>query len=69
MQVLDVHPDGKMPVLIDRWQILVRDGATMSAATFRSLRGILSNPVAFLTFSFLRRLRTSPTVGILSENV
>ena len=41
----------------------------MSAATFRSLHGVLSNPVAFLTFSFLRRLRTSPTVAILSENV
>ena len=45
------------------------DGATMSAATFRSLHGILSNPVAFLTFTFLSRLRVSPNVGILSENV
>ena len=36
---------------------------------FKSLHGILSNPVAFLTFSFLRRLRTSLIVGIFSENV
>ena len=37
----------------------------MSEATLRSLHGILSNPVAFLTFSFLR----IPTIGILSQNV
>ena len=55
-----------MPVSIEPLNILVNEGPTISPASCNSLQGILSNPVAFLSFTSLNNFQTVITLGALS---
>ena len=53
---------------IDLEKMEVREGATMLAAIFNNLLGILSRPVAFFSSIFDKKLKTVLTLGICREN-
>ena len=56
------HSLGKMPLSIELLNMLVGEGPTISPDSFNSLQGILSNPVAFLSFMSLNNLQTVITL-------
>ena len=49
---------GKIPTHIDPLNMCVKEGATISAANFERVQGILSNPVAFLLSTVFNNQRT-----------
>ena len=53
---------GKIPVLIDFVNICANDEATILAAIFKGLLGILIRPAAFLSFSISDSLGTTFSV-------
>ena len=53
---------GYNPVRIDYENIEVREGATISAAIFNNLLGIISRPVAFFSSIFDKTLETISNV-------
>ena len=59
---------GYIPVRIDFENIEVREGATILAAIFNNLLGIISRPVAFFSSIFDKTLETISTLGICREN-
>ena len=59
---------GYIPVRIDFEKMEVREGATILAAIFNKLLGILSRPVAFFSSIFDKKLKTVFTLGICREN-
>ena len=59
---------GYIPVRIDFENIEVREGATILAAIFNNLLGILSRPMAFFSSIFDKTLETISTLGICREN-
>ena len=59
---------GYIPVRIDFENIEVREGATILAAIFNNLLGIISRPVAFFSSILDKTLETISTLGICREN-
>jgi len=59
---------GNIPDRIDFENIEVREGATILAAIFNNLLGIISRPVAFFSSSLDKMLETISTLGIYREN-
>lgn len=57
------HSLGNVPAVIDLLNMCAKRDATMSAANFKSLQGILSNPVAFLMSSVFNYRRTLLTLA------
>jgi len=67
--LVNFHSVGNKPVPIDFIIICVSDGATMLAAIFKNLFGVLSRPIAFLSLSFSNSLRTTFTAVAFIEKV
>ena len=59
---------GYIPVRINFEDIEMREGATILAAIFNNLLGIISRPAAFFLSIFDKMLETMSTVGICREN-
>lgn len=53
VKLANFHSLGNVPAVIDSLKMCAKKDATMSAANFKRLQGILSNPVPFLMSSFL----------------
>ena len=49
--------------------MLTEDGPTILLESFKSLQGILSNPVAFFVSSWFKSLLTELALGGLRENI
>jgi len=56
-------------VIIDFVNMAVSDGATILAAIFSNLLGVISRPVAFFSSAiFLNRLKTTSRLGVFRQN-
>ena len=53
---------------IDFVNMAVSEGATILAAIFNNLLGIISRPVAVFSSIFLNRLKTTSRLGVFRQN-
>ena len=62
------HSFGKISAFIQLLKMYAKDGPTILLESFKSLQGILSNPVAFFVSSWFKSLHTVLALGGLREN-